>query len=211
MERLTRPQLKCHFSITAVFTGAQDFSQGVVDTQLQRHIEGDVDYPGRGLLRYQSVDAVGLLDAAVNVGMSHAKGEYVIVLNGNDQLVRRAWIYAWNRAELTFTSQDEYGWDRVLVMGIKSSSDLLAVSGRAASDLHIDSTGIRLTASVGHVQTGEYHLEHASPQDIHVRDVAMRSPIIYSKAKLDQMGGFREDFEEVGLGDVDVCGFSTVG
>jgi hypothetical protein len=95
-------------------------------------------------------------------------------------------------------------------MGIKSSSDLLAVSGRAASDLHIDSTGIRLTASVGHVETGEYHLEHASPQDILVRDVAMRSPIIYSKAKLDQMGGFREDFEEVGLGDVDVCGLSTV-
>lgn len=71
----------------------------MVDTQLQRHIEGDVDYPGRGLLRYQSLDAVGVLDAAVNVGMSHARGEYVIVLNGNDQLVRRAWICMYGIAQ----------------------------------------------------------------------------------------------------------------
>ncbi len=73
---------------TAVFTSAQDYSQVVVDNQLQRHMEADVDYPGRGLLRYHSVDAVGEGESAVHVGMRHVKGEYVIVLNGNDQLVR---------------------------------------------------------------------------------------------------------------------------
>ncbi len=89
-------------------------------------------------------------------------------------------------------------------MGMKSSPTLLAVSGRAASNLHMDSSTIRLTASVGNVAAGEMHLEHASPPDLHVRDVAMRSPIIYSKDKLEKMGGFRAEFEEAGLGDVDV-------
>ena len=89
-------------------------------------------------------------------------------------------------------------------MGLKSSPDFLAVSGRAAGDISLsEDGGVQLVNVVGGLSRGGHESE-ASPEFVDVRDVALRSPIIYSRSKVEKLGLFAKTMEAEGLGDADV-------
>ena len=89
-------------------------------------------------------------------------------------------------------------------MGLKSSPDFLAVSGRAAGDISLDGNGgAQLVNMVGELARGGHEVE-ASPEFVDVRDVALRSPIIYSRNKVEKLGSFARNMEVEGVGDMDV-------
>lgn len=91
-------------------------------------------------------------------------------------------------------------------MGLKSSPDILAISGRAAGDLTISADeGVRIVGVVGELGRGGHQVE-ASPEFVEFKDIALRSPMIYSKSKVEKLGLFGPELEQEGLGDIDVRG-----
>jgi hypothetical protein len=78
------------------------------------------------------------------------------------------------------------------------------VSGRGAANLEAHKSGYRYTSELGIMG----HNVTPSGEFVEVRDVVMRSPVVYNATKLREVGGFREDAEEAGLGDIDVSGIS---
>lgn len=90
-----------------------------------------------------------------------------------------------------------------MLTGIKSDSSLLAVSGRAASNLEIGDREVTFEDIKGELNRRD-HEAVASPDEISIRDVALRSPIIYDARKAREMGWMTADLEIAGLGDIDV-------
>lgn len=100
--------------------------------------------------------------------------------------------------------QEEYGWDRILLTGLKSSDKLLAVSGRAAGNVNLDdASSVELTEVVGEPRSTSLDAT-ASPEFLQIRDVGLRSPILYSKTKAAELNFMNPDWERAGLGDIDV-------
>jgi hypothetical protein len=81
------------------------------------------------------------------------------------------------------------------------------VSGRGAANLEAHKSGYRYTSELG-IMGHASHNVTPSGEFVEVRDVVMRSPVVYNATKLREVGGFREDAEEAGLGDIDVSGIS---
>lgn len=177
-------------------------SQAIVDQVVTHHRAADVDRLGRGLVRYGSLNMTTIRSSErpAVYGLQRAKYEHVVLVNGNDKMVRRLLPVSLHQADRT---QLEYGWDRVLLMGMKSHPDLLAVSGRAAANLYDHRTEWALVDEVG-VFGQEVHDVEVSVPALDVRDVAVRSPVMYSASKVARLGGLRGAAEAVGLGDVDV-------
>lgn len=99
--------------------------------------------------------------------------------------------------------QAEYGWDRILLTGLKSDSSLLAVSGKSAANVNYHSGMIRLTDVVGE-PLQKTHEVNASPSHVEIRNVAMRSPIMYDAEKGRRLAWMDPEAEAAGLGDIDV-------
>jgi hypothetical protein len=89
-------------------------------------------------------------------------------------------------------------------MGLKSSSDFLAVSGRGAANLVVSGNDERLADIVGGFAGTSVNNVEASGPIVEVRDFGVRSPMIYSASKLRQLSYIREEAEELSLGDIDV-------
>lgn len=158
---------------------------------VKHHQAAKVDFTGRGLQSYTTFSTYPPPSSPIGVlhlsAIRSAKYGAVAIINANDLM-------------------DEYGWDRILLTGLKSSPDLLAVSGRAAANLEYGGgKTARLVDGVGE-PLPESHHEDASGPLLHVRQVAMRSPILYDARKLGDLGWNPKsaELEEAGMGDLDV-------
>jgi hypothetical protein len=176
-----------------VFTGENDSSELIVSDVVRHHQSANVDRPNRGLRGYTSLSNAHPTPSrpagsAADLHLSAlrlAKHDYIAILNANDLM-------------------EEYGWDRILLTGLKSSSDLLAVSGRAAANVEYDgSKQARLIDGVGEPLPESHHEDPSGP-DLHVRQVAMRSPILYDNVKMKVVGPTTAELEAAGMGDLDV-------
>lgn len=99
-------------------------------------------------------------------------------------------------------------------MGLKSSAEILVVSGRAAGDILLvkGSEGAEVVNLVDELGRGGHEVNAPSPEIVDVRDIAFRSPITYSREKVEQLGSFfMSDLEAEGLGDMDVSGSIKAG
>jgi hypothetical protein len=94
-------------------------------------------------------------------------------------------------------------------MGLKSSDELLAVSGKSAANIERRGESIRLVDVLGE-PTRAVHDEEPSGPTVEVRDVALRSPILYNGTKIKELGYLTEEAESIGLGDIDVSWDSVV-
>ena len=102
-------------------------------------------------------------------------------------------------------SQIEYGWDRILLTGLKSSDSLLAVSGKAAVNIRSSASQVDFTDAIGQILPVNHDVV-ASPPSVQVRNAAIRSPILYDVEQVLAAGGWMgKDSEHAGLGDVEVC------
>jgi hypothetical protein len=98
----------------------------------------------------------------------------------------------------------EYGWDRILLTGLKSSDSLIAVSGKAAVNVRSSSSHIDFTDVVGQLHAVNHDVA-ASPPSIEVRNAAIRSPILYDVEQVLAAGGWMsKESEHAGMGDVEV-------
>lgn len=105
----------------------------------------------------------------------------------------------------------EYGWDRILLTGIKSSDSLIAVSGKAAANVKSSASHVDFTDVVGQLYPLDHDVE-ASPAEVVVRNTAIRSPILYDVEQVLAAGGWMgKESEHAGMGDVEVCLFFVMG
>lgn len=107
------------------------------------------------------------------------------------------------RQTCKLSRQYEYGWDRILLTGLRSDPSLLAVSGKAAANVHVDDGKLAFTDITGQIDRQDHDVM-PSPSHIDIRNVAFRSPIMYDAVKARTIDWMDIDMEAEGLGDVDV-------
>jgi hypothetical protein len=166
-----------------VFSG-HDGSEAIASHAIESYLHAP---PSKhGLRRYRVVNPtpdVSPAEARI-IAVKTARHRHVAIVNANDFLTT-------------------YGWDRVLLTGIKSSDQLLGVSGRAAANLEHLAHAAQLIDAVGE-PLPEDHAAAVSGPDVVLRHVALRSPMMYDGRKLARLGWTQVKQEEQGLGDMDV-------
>lgn len=71
-----------------------------METLIQHHIHARVDRHGRGLKRHMAISWDSAINAtsALLSGIGQASGDYVAILNGDDQVVCSAGLFAMTAA-----------------------------------------------------------------------------------------------------------------
>jgi hypothetical protein len=175
--------------LIVILDSCTDRSEEIIDSVVDEYKSYRSQYANQtgkfGIVKFQKFIGQDLFEVkANNLGMRHAVGENFLVIQ-DDMVV------------------EDFGYDKILLSALLQNPDLLSVSGRCAHNVYWDQEIQDFTwpEKIGHCTHHDYKVDPADRDAIHIRDVAIRAPLLINGPKMKELKYFDENFYPFELDD----------